>query len=97
MKKSDFNKLLTSVTQAGQIKRGLLKPSRVTKVAGPDIKRIRRHLAVSQSRFAHLIGVSVTTLQNWEQGRRAPQGPARALLRVAAKEPEAVLKALHAA
>ncbi|MGB2610862.1 MAG: helix-turn-helix domain-containing protein, partial [Isosphaeraceae bacterium] len=59
------------------------------------VKAIRQRLGKSQSEFALLIGVSVSTLQNWEQGRSAPEGPARALLRVAAKDPEAVAKALE--
>lgn len=96
MKNSDFNELLESVKQAGQIKRGLLKPGRVFKVNAPDIKGIRQKLDVSQNQFARMIGVSVTTLQNWEQGRRQPHGPARALLKVASKNPKAVLEALHA-
>ncbi|MCA1607657.1 MAG: transcriptional regulator, partial [Acidobacteria bacterium] len=49
-----------------------------------------------QERFAALMGVSSRTLQNWEQGRREPEGPAKALLRVVDREPEAVLHALHA-
>ncbi len=97
MKKSDFEKLLASVKQAGQIKRGLLKPGRVLRIEVPDIKAIRERLRVSQAQFAHMIGVSITTLQNWEQGRRQPQGPAKALLKVASEKPEAVLEALHAA
>jgi len=96
MKDTDFDKLLESVKQAGQIKRGLLKPGRVFKVNVPNIKAIRQKLEVSQNQFAHMIGVSVTTLQNWEQGRRQPHGPARALLKVASKNPKAVLEALHA-
>ena len=96
MKKTDFEKLLASVKQAGQIKRGLLKPGRVFRVETPDVKAIRRKLDVSQSQFAHLIGVNVETLQGWEQGRRQPHGPARALLQVAAKNPRAVAEALHA-
>jgi putative transcriptional regulator len=48
----------------------------------------------SQSEFALMIGVSLATLQNWEQGRRRPQGPARALLKVAARSPDAVTAAL---
>ena len=52
-------------------------------------------LGVSQSEFALMIGVSVATLRNWEQGRRTPEGPALALLRVAAKNPRAVAEALH--
>jgi putative transcriptional regulator len=43
-----------------------------------------------------MIGVSVRTLQNWEQGRREPKGPAKALLRIALRNPSAVLDALHA-
>jgi putative transcriptional regulator len=50
---------------------------------------------VSQSEFAMMIGVSVRTLQNWEQGRRKPEGPAKALLHVASKNPKAVIEALY--
>ena len=50
---------------------------------------------MSQAEFAAMIGVSTRTLQNWEQGRRTPEGPARALLRVAAKNPQALLEALQ--
>jgi len=61
-----------------------------------DVKRIRTKLHVSQSQFAMMIGVSKSTLQNWEQGRREPQGPAKTLLRVVDKNPKAVLEALRA-
>ena len=96
MKKKDFDKLVTSVKQAGKIKRGKLKPTRVFRFKPADIKAIREKLGVSQSEFALMIGVSVSTLQNWEQGRRQPDGPARALLKVAAENPEAVAEALSA-
>jgi DNA-binding transcriptional regulator YdaS (Cro superfamily) len=56
---------------------------------------VRASLGASQSEFALMIGVSVATLQNWEQGRRTPDGPALALLRVAARNPKAVAEALH--
>jgi putative transcriptional regulator len=59
-----------------------------------DVKAIRQRLKKSQAEFARMIGVSVSTLQEWEQGRRRPQGPARALLKVAAENPEAVAAAL---
>ena len=95
MKKQDFGELLKSVRQAGKIKRGALSPSRTFRFEQDDVKRIRRNLGLSQSEFALLIGVSVSTLQNWEQGRREPEGPARALLRVAEAHPEAVLDALR--
>jgi putative transcriptional regulator len=95
MNENDFTQLCESIRQAGEIRRGKRKPSRVFKVEDPDPKAIRERLGLSQSRFAAIIGVSVRTLQNWEQGRRAPEGPARALLRVVDREPQAVLNALH--
>jgi putative transcriptional regulator len=94
VRKTDFANLVTSIEQAGRIKRGEMRPSRVTRFAPVDVKAIRRRLSKSQSEFARMIGVSVGTLQNWEQGRRRPEGPARALLRVAAANPEAVAAAL---
>ena len=62
----------------------------------PNVKAIRERLGLTQSSFAALMGVSSRTLQNWEQGRREPEGPAKALLRVVDREPQAVLHALHA-
>jgi putative transcriptional regulator len=94
MNKKDFEKLVTSVKQAGKIKRGELKASRVLNVKPADIKMVRRKLNLSQSEFASMIGVSLPTLQNWEQGRRRPDGPAQALLKVAASNPKAVIDAL---
>jgi putative transcriptional regulator len=94
VKTNDFDRLVTSVKQAGQIKRGRLRASRVTEFDPADVKAIRARLKKSQSEFAAMIGVSVATLQNWEQGRRVPEGPARALLKVAAEKPRAVAQAL---
>ena len=94
MKDSDFQKLLTSIKQAGKIRRGEARPRRVFEFKPADVKAIRRKLGASQSEFALMIGVSVSTLQNWEQGRRQPEGPARALLKVAAENPTAVAAAL---
>jgi putative transcriptional regulator len=94
MKTNDFEKLVTSVKQAGRIRRGRMKASRVFEVSPMDIRAIRQKLKRSQSEFALMIGVSVATLQNWEQGRRKPVGPARALLRVAASNPRVVAQAL---
>ena len=91
MKKDVFEELLASVGQGGQIMRGELKPSRVFSVEEPDARKIRQSYGLSQEKFARLIGISVATLRNWEQGRRNPEGPARVLLRVAARHPEAVL------
>ena len=94
MKQQDFGELVKSVREAGKIKRGQMAASRSFAFRPDDIRGIRSKLSLSQSEFALLIGVSVATLQNWEQGRRQPEGPARALLRIAAKNPEAVLEAL---
>jgi putative transcriptional regulator len=95
MNDADFEKLCESIKQAGEIKSGLRKPSRVFNSEIPDVKVIRERLGLSQARFAALMGVSPRTLQNWEQGRREPEGPAKALLRVVDRQPEAVLQALH--
>ncbi len=94
MNQSDFNKLVKSIKQAGDIKKGKISPSRRYEFTPPDIKQIRKRLNKSQSEFAFMIGVSISTLQNWEQGRRKPDGPARALLQVASKNPDAVIEAL---
>ena len=96
MNDQDFDQLCESIRQAGEIKQGKRKRSREFKYSDPDVKAIRERLELSQSRFAAIIGVSVRTLQGWEQGRREPEGPAKALLRVVDRDPEAVLRALHA-
>ena len=95
MKKQDFDKLVLSVKQAGRIRRGEARASRTFKFTPADIKKIRERLHQSQSEFAMMIGVSVSTLQNWEQGRRVPEGPARALLKVAAENPKAYAQIIH--
>ena len=61
-----------------------------------DVKAIREKIALSQSEFAKLFGLSKRTLEHWEHGRRIPSGPARAFLTVIAREPEAVRRALLA-
>ena len=96
MKKASFDKLLESVKQAGRVRRGEMRPGRVFHFNPADIKKIRLRLRKSQAEFALMIGVSLATLQNWEQGRRIPEGPARALLKIAAEKPEAVIEALSA-
>lgn len=60
-------------------------------------RRVRRKVGLSQVAFARRIGVPVDTVRNWEQGRRAPQGPARALLRIIDRAPETALQALEEA
>ena len=84
------NDLLTSVRQ---MKAG--KAARITNVNIPSIVAARNTLGLSQSRFAELLGVSKRTLQEWEQGRRTPNGAAKTLLRVVERHPE-VLRELSA-
>ncbi|MCY3023117.1 MAG: helix-turn-helix domain-containing protein [Planctomycetota bacterium] len=98
MKKELFAGLCESIRQMGAIRRGELAPGRVFRspnAAPVDVKATRRKLKLSQAAFAALLGVPTGTLQGWEQGRRRPDGPARALLCVAARRPDAVLEALH--
>jgi putative transcriptional regulator len=94
MRKELFDDLVTSIKQAGTIHRGEAKASRTFVFRPDDVRQIREKLKKSQSQFAQMIGVSLSTLQNWEQGRRQPEGPARALLVVASKAPDVVAKAL---
>ncbi len=94
MKKPLFDELVESVGQASRIHRGEARPSRQYVVKAADVQAIRARLGKSQAEFSRMIGVSVDTLQNWEQGRRRPVGPARALLVVAARAPKVVEKAL---
>ncbi|MEM9236844.1 MAG: NadS family protein [Verrucomicrobiota bacterium] len=96
MNDEDFNKLVKSVKQMGSIIRGEDVPHRRTVLTTIDVKGMREQLKLTQAEFSAMIGVSIKTLQNWEQGRREPEGPAKALLRVVEKEPQAVLSALHA-
>ena len=93
MKKELFGQLTTSVREAGEIRRGAIKPSRVFKIDSKnDIVKVRGKLGLSQSAFAAALGISQDTLQNWEQGRREPTGPARVLLRIAARHPKILME-----
>ena len=94
MKQKDFDELIDSVREAGRILRGEVRPSREFTFTPEDVQTIRKKLKKSQDEFALMIGVSVATLRNWEQGRRQPHGPARALLKIASENPKAVEKAL---
>src|SRR2546428_11958656 len=95
MKKDLFTELLESVREGGAILRGEMSPSRVFEFAEPDVRLIREQYGLTQEKFALLIGISVATLRNWEQGRRKPEGAARVLLQVAARHPEAVLEVVR--
>jgi len=95
MREELFEELLESIKQGGAILRGEMKPNRVFEFDQPDVRSIRSHYGLSQSKFAGMLGISVSTLRNWEQGRRKPEGAARVLLRVAAKFPDAILEVVY--
>jgi len=95
VKEDLFSELVRSVKQGGAILRGEKRAPRETEFDDPDVAALRDEYGLSQTKFAALLGISVRTLQNWEQGRRNPQGPAKVLLRVAAKHPRAVLDSVR--
>ena len=93
MKKELFDQLTQSLQEAGKIRRGELKPSRVFNIDPKnDIVKVRGELGLSQSKFAAILGISTDTLQNWEQGRREPTGPAKVLLKIAIRHPKVLLE-----
>src|SRR3954464_7242067 len=65
--------------------------------SGDDISTLRRFVGLTQAQFAEALGISVHTLRNWEQGRRQPDGPAIALLRIAARHPRIIRENLESA
>jgi len=77
------------------VKRSRINPKAFAadaKTAAGQIQALRESLRLSQAKFSALLGISVDTLQNWEQGRRSPTGPAKVLLKVAALHPEVILE-----
>lgn len=100
MDKALFKQLLESVQEHNEIAAGRLRAGRVRKVKPPTpaaVQEVRSRTGLSQSQFASLIQVPAATVKNWEQGRRAPRGPARALLKALRADPAAVMRALQAA
>ena len=95
MEKELFDDLLQSLKEAKAISKGTAKASRRTVVAMTDVKAVRENVGLTQSEFAKLMRVSIKTLQNWEQKRRQPTGPASALLTIVSAAPEVALKSLH--
>jgi putative transcriptional regulator len=94
MNNDDFSMLIESIKEAGNIDRGTQIASRRFEVNAPDIKAVREKTHKTQEDFAYMIGVSVATLRNWEQGRRRPEGPALALLKIVSLNPEYVAQVL---
>ena len=97
MDKQHFDQLVKGVREMKRHLAGKPVPGiRVTEVPEPDVSAIRESAQLSQSQFARLIGVNLRTLQNWEQHRTRPTGPARALLKIVASNPKSAIEALHA-
>ncbi len=90
--------LIAGMEEAVAYARGEIElPTRVVEVPeAVDVAAIRRRLRLSQERFAEKFGFTVASVRDWEQRRRRPERTARMLLQVIDKEPEAVLRALHA-
>ncbi len=96
MDEKAFEELLGSVRWMKAQQRGKkAKGGRVTTRDDVDVREIRELTKLSQAKFADLLSIEVATLRNWEQGRRQPTGPARALLRAIHNDPVAVLRALQ--
>lgn len=95
MNKKHFGEMLGSLDEAVEIAHGRQKPARAYTLSEPDVRAIRRSLGLTQVEFAALLDVPVATIQGYEQGRRAPDAPARSLLRVALAAPE-LLRSIHA-
>lgn len=97
MRKDLFRELVESAEEMSAVRSGRQAAGRHTSAAtlvsgrDVDVAALRRRFRLSQAKFAALLGISINTLQNWEQGRRRPEGPARVLLRVAAAHPDALL------
>lgn len=89
-----FDELMESVQQMDEIVRGERQPSREFHVDALQVKEIRKATGLTQAKFAALIDVQLGTLRNWEQGRRDPTGPAKALLKAIHNDPVNVLNAL---
>jgi putative transcriptional regulator len=97
MKDELFAELVASIKEGGAILRGEKDAGRTFNLDRLDIKHIRAGYNLTQEQFAAMLGISVRTLRNWEQGRRIPEGPAMVLLRVAEKYPQIVLDVVRAA
>jgi putative transcriptional regulator len=97
MDKQHFDQLVKGVKEMKRHAAGKsVRSARTTSLDEPDVRAIREAANISQSQFATLIGVNLRTLQNWEQQRTRPSGPARALLKIVASDPQAAIEALHA-
>jgi putative transcriptional regulator len=94
MERSRIQELLESIDEMKAHLAGKqdVAPGNIHFASEPDPREIRKCMGLSQEDFAYLLGISARTLQNWEQGRRQPTGPAMRLLQIAAVHPEVLLE-----
>jgi putative transcriptional regulator len=97
MDKRLFDRLAQSMGQMNEIDAGVRPPSREFHIDAERVQEIRARTGMSQQKFASALLVDVGTLRNWEQGRRSPTGPAKALLRAIANDAPNVMRALRPA
>ncbi len=96
MKKNDeFEGLKRALLEAVEVSHGRAKAARVSVREIESVQEVRQNLKLPRAEFARLLGVSVRTVEGWEQGRRNPSGAAKMLLRVAVRSPKAILDAWH--
>lgn len=96
MERDSFEELKQSIREMKDIEAGKRAPERETRFVDLDVSGIRAETGLTQEEFAIVLGISPRTLQEWEQGRREPRGPARSLLLVAKYSPQVVLRAVRA-
>lgn len=95
MEKILFEDLVRSLKEAKDIAEGKSKASRYFNITQPDVKAVREQIGLSQREFALMMRVSIKTLQNWEEHRRRPTGPAAALLKIVLTAPDIALNSLR--
>jgi putative transcriptional regulator len=97
MDKEHFDQLVKAVREMNRHMAGKdVRGAKTTELAEPNVRAIREAAKISQSQFARLIDVNLRTLQNWEQRRTRPSGPARVLLKIVASDPKSAIEALNA-
>lgn len=95
MSKKAFEAIEQGLLEAIAYGAGDTHGSKTHEIEVPDVAAARESLHLTQKEFSRLFAISLTTLRNWEQGVRKPEGPARVLIKVIEREPKAVLRALH--
>jgi putative transcriptional regulator len=96
MSRKAFDQIKAGLEDAVAYAHGDTARGKAHKIEVVDVKAVRGQLEMTQAQFADLLHIPVATIRNWEQNRRQPEGPARVLLQIVAREPKAVRRALGA-